>query len=155
MRYMMRMAPQPQLKTLGLWILMVVMGSLGGCSTAHGDRVEVFPVKGELKFLGEPLENALVVFHPLNSEDPRVLPARAHTDSRGHFRLTTYDANDGAAPGQYAVTVECYRTVNNGDSFVPGPNVLPQHYADPRATDVHLEIAAQPNQLAPIDLQQR
>lgn len=54
---------------------------------------------------GRPCDNALVVFHPLEQDrlnDPKPV---ARTDKDGYFVLTTFAENDGALPGEYAVTV--------------------------------------------------
>ena len=54
---------------------------------------------------GRPCDNALVVFHPLGKDrlnDPKPV---GKTDSKGSFVLTTFAENDGALPGDYAITV--------------------------------------------------
>lgn len=62
--------------------------------------------KGTIKTKsGRPYDNALVVFHPLDQgrlNDPKPV---GKTDSNGHFVLTTFSENDGALPGEYAITV--------------------------------------------------
>ena len=54
---------------------------------------------------GRPCDNALVVFHPLEQgriNDPKPV---GKTDTQGGFVLTTFAENDGAIPGEYAITV--------------------------------------------------
>lgn len=74
---------------------------LTGCSK-NGGRPKVYPVSGSVKFKGEPVANASVVFMPEGSS-PRN-PA-GMTDAQGNFKLTSYDTNDGAILGDYIVTI--------------------------------------------------
>lgn len=123
-----------------------------GCSEPAQDRLSVFPVTGHVRLNGSPLANAFVVLHPRHPTDPRILPARGKTDQEGQFHLTSYEANDGAAAGEYALTVECYPLVKNGEGYIAGKNVLPSKLASPATSDIVVRVAAGPTQLAPIEL---
>ena len=92
------------------------------------------------------------MFHPRNATDARVLAARGQTDREGKFQLTSYEANDGAAAGEYAVTIQHYKLVKKGDSYSAGPNVLSPKLATPGATDIKVSVSASPNQLQPIEV---
>ena len=74
-----------------------------GCGSSEPAPVST---KGIVKTKGgRPCDNALVVFHPLDQgrlNDPKPV---ATTNAEGQFVLTTFAPNDGALPGQYAVTV--------------------------------------------------
>jgi hypothetical protein len=134
--------------------LIVAMGIAGfmGCGSKNADRLPVFPVEGQITLNGQPLAHAFVVLHPKGNGDPRLLPARAQTDRNGNFQVTTYEAADGAAAGEYAVTIEHHPLIGNGNSFEPGPNVLPPKYASPETTDVTVSVAERPNRPPPIDV---
>lgn len=135
------------------WMLtLVACCLLVGCQRQASDRIAVHPVSGQVKIKGKPIANALVVLHPKTKSDPKLIAARGQTDQDGNFQLTTYDANDGAAEGEYAVTVVKYELKKQGESFVPGPNVLPGKLATPDTTDIFVKVAAGPNQLQPINI---
>ena len=74
-----------------------------GCGSSKPTPV---PTKGVVKTKsGRPCDNALVVFHPIDQgrlNDPKPV---ATTNNEGEFVLTTFAVNDGALPGDYAVTV--------------------------------------------------
>jgi hypothetical protein len=139
-----------RLATAGLALLLITL--LVGCSRKSEDRVEVHPVQGQVTFQGKPLPQAFVVLHPKNASDPRAIAARGQTDAAGNFRLTTYDADDGAAVGEYAVTVQCYRAVDKGGGLEPGPNILPPKFATPTSTDIVVRVAEGTNTLPPISI---
>jgi|694.fasta_scaffold46717_1 hypothetical protein len=75
-----------------------------GCS---GDNLEpVYPVTGTVTAKGKPVEGAIVAFTPVK---PGVgIAASAITDSSGVYKLSTRASNDGAAAGQYSVTIAKY-----------------------------------------------
>lgn len=133
--------------------LALTLAAVAGCSTSRDDRVAVHPVEGGVSFGGQSLEGALIVLHPEDVEDPRVLPARGYVDDAGRFRLTTYEAGDGAAEGEYRVTVVHTPLVQRDGDVVAGPNVLPFKYATPRQTALRVRIAAGSNSLPILELQ--
>lgn len=137
-------------RAIALVLLMAAVCSVAGCS--QSDRVKVHPVEGQLSWNGQPLANAFVILHPVDKSDPRVLSARAQTDAAGKFQLTTYENGDGAAAGEYKVTVEYYQLKQNGSSFEPGPNVMPDKIARPDLTDIKVRVAEGKNTLEPISL---
>lgn len=131
-------------------VLFVLLAAVG-CNKS--DRVPVHPVEGQLTWNGQPLANAFIVLHPQNAAaDSKVLPARAQTDAEGKFQVTTYDQADGAAIGEYKVTVEYYRPVKNGGGFEPGPNVLPPKLARPETSEITVRVAEGKNTLEAISL---
>jgi hypothetical protein len=71
---------------------------LCGCGT----RIKPIPVSGIITEEGKPLKDARVTFNPVASGG-RI--AFGQTDEQGRFKLTTFNHNDGALPGQYKVTV--------------------------------------------------
>src|SRR5262245_42998497 len=81
--------------------LAFALGCLVGCGGE--ERVKVHPVEGKLSVSGTPAANARIAFHPLGRPS-NPLPV-ATTDADGAFRLTTFQAGDGAPEGEYAVTV--------------------------------------------------
>lgn len=88
-----------RLRAFGTLLLALCLAGCGGGD--GGDRVAVFPVSGTVMMSGNPVANATVTFSP-EADQP---VAMARTDNAGKFTLTTYDANDGAAAGDYKVMV--------------------------------------------------
>ena len=70
----------------------------------------------------------------------------------GTFEPTTFDTADGAPAGEYVVTIEWRKLVNDRGEWTPGPNLLPAKYGDPSKSDVVVKIAAGQNDLPPIAL---
>ena len=125
--------------------------SLCGCSSKQ-ERIPVHPVKGSVTFEGRPLANALIVLHPKSATGKLDYSSQGKTDASGEFQVTTYDTNDGAPVGDYAVTVQYYELITNGSSSEPGPNILAPKYATPQTTDIFVTVKAEPNVLPPINV---
>src|SRR4051794_38548947 len=90
-----------------------------GCSK----RAPVFWVKGVVKYQGKPLTTGVVAFHHTDQKSPLV---KGEIGADGTFQLTTARPNDGAAPGEYRVTVT---------SMTPGKGVegVDKDYSPPKA----------------------
>jgi hypothetical protein len=73
---------------------------LSGCSGS--ERPPTFPVTGTVTWQGKPLAGAAITFVPTDKDG---VAASALTDSEGKYSLTTWEAGDGARPGQYRVKV--------------------------------------------------
>jgi len=132
---------------------MLWLACLSGCGSSEtAERLPVHPVAGTIKFGGERLEGAFVVLHPVEGSDPRALPARGYVDAQGNFRVTTYEANDGAAVGQYVVTVVHTPLIERDGDKVAGPNVLPAKYATSATSELKVPVVEGPNTLPEISL---
>jgi hypothetical protein len=136
---------------LRLAALSLAAGMLTGCG-GRADRIDTFPASGQVLWEGQPLAGALVVLHPQTAGDTGLLPARAETDEQGKFVLGTYDSEDGVPAGDYRVTVHWHPLQKNGESFEPGPDVVPAQYSDPAQSELKISIAAGENQIPPLNL---
>ena len=80
-----------------------------GCGS---DRPTTIPVRGEITFGGgpPPAEGA-VFFAPIEVEEgyPR-RPGRARFNQEGVYEATSFEDGDGLVPGEYRVSVECWKT---------------------------------------------
>jgi hypothetical protein len=84
------------------------------------------PVHGEVFVDGQPATGAEVHFHPVEKEAP---PAVGTVDDEGGFDLTTYSTSDGAAAGDYIVTIN-WRDERPGDGeIIVGPDRLGERYS--------------------------
>ena len=104
------------------WLWLVMLGwltALGGCSKGP----PVYPVKGVVKYQGKPLTTGVVAFHHTDAKSPLV---KGEIGADGTFHLTTQRPKDGAAPGEYRVTVT---------SMTPGKGVegIDKDYRPPQA----------------------
>ncbi|HEY1598060.1 MAG TPA: hypothetical protein VGG64_00560 [Pirellulales bacterium] len=144
-------APRSAALRLGVWAL--TLGTVltsAGCGQSAPPRVPVFPVQGKVSVNGKPAAGALVILHPKG--DPSKPSARAAVKPDGTFEATTYAPADGAAEGDYVVTVEWYKAVPKNDDYVVGPNLVPDKYSKPQTSNIEVRVAAQPNELPPITL---
>ena len=65
-------------------------------------RTNLVKVQGTVTLDGKPLSWATIAFNPIGGQGR---PASGLSDENGSFQLTTSRTNDGAAPGEYKVTV--------------------------------------------------
>ena len=83
--------------------------TVSGCSQTA--RPKVVPVSGSVKVKGVAVADASVTFSP-EGKSPR--SPNGVTDSQGNFKLTTYDTNDGAMVGDFAVTIVSTKSASGG-----------------------------------------
>jgi hypothetical protein len=135
---------------LGL-IASLVVTSLGGCGKIEPQRATVVAVEGAVSFQGKPLPGAMIVLHP---KTPRadVPTPRALVNNDGTFRVSTYEAGDGAPPGEYVATIAWYKLIGQRGDVQAGPNVLPPKYSSPKMSPWVIRVAEQPIRLAPVQL---
>jgi hypothetical protein len=96
-----------------LAVVAVCLFSYGCGNGGTAGRVSVFQVTGTIKLAGGPLPGAQVAF--VSSDDQPV--ALGTTDDSGAFKLTTYEADDGAAAGKYSVVVTKYKNESVGEAL--------------------------------------
>ncbi len=70
-----------------------------GCS--RSSRPPTYRVTGTVTLQGKPVADAVITFVPTGEGEA----ASAITDANGHYALTTWEAGDGARPGEYRVKV--------------------------------------------------
>ncbi|CAN5607029.1 hypothetical protein BH10PLA2_BH10PLA2_23200 [soil metagenome] len=121
-----------------------------GCGTKAS--APVYPVRGQVLLNGKPLADAIVSFHAQNGNEHDTFPS-AHTDSDGHFTLTTYTNGDGAPEGSYAISLTCFRarTGRTGGAS-QAQNVVPMRYANPSSSGLIATVVAGDNELQPMKL---
>ena len=85
-------------KTERVLYLILICGSIGCGGNPHP---ELRKVSGTVTFEDEPVAEATVAFY----RDKSSRLATGRTDERGRFQLSSYDANDGAVPGEHTVVV--------------------------------------------------
>ena len=85
--------------TLAVSILVAAAIVLTGCPNS---RPATYRVTGTVTMQGKPFAGAVITFVPTSKEGEA---ASAITDSEGKYALTTWQAGDGARPGEYRVKV--------------------------------------------------
>jgi hypothetical protein len=137
---------------IGLGLGAIVLGL--GCSDEEG-RPSVYPVRGAVKFKGQPASGAFLVFHPVDSPVAGEEKPTAKVNEDGSFVLTSHGARsggEGAPAGQYAVTVQWYKLVTEGKEVKAGPNVIPAQYSKPETTPLKVAVEAKENTLEPFEI---
>lgn len=123
-----------------------------GCGQSNPERAAVVAVEGAVSFQGHPLPGAMVVLHPKSGARTDVPTPRALVDKDGTFRVSTYDAGDGAPPGEYVTTIAWYKLVGQRGDVQAGPNVLPLKYSNPKTSPWVIRVAEQSTRLPPVQL---
>jgi hypothetical protein len=80
-----------------------LLGALLLAGLGCGGASKPVKVSGVVSLDSKPLAGATVVFTPADGKGNL---ASGRTDADGNFRLTTFQVNDGARPGDYKITVD-------------------------------------------------
>jgi hypothetical protein len=121
------------------------------------DRQRLYPVAGEVRFMGAPAAGAAVFFKrrgadPLN--EPMIMGI---VREDGSFALVTGSLGQGAPLGEYDVLVEWRQSLSSrakGISTIH-PDRLKGVYADPRHPQLHAAVEAKANQLPVFELESK
>jgi hypothetical protein len=126
-------------------LLCTVLGFLG-CSSDQW--AEVFPVSGVVKYDGQIPVGAQIVLHPVAAAASDAVAPTGRVKADGSFVITSYQAGDGAPPGDYVVTIQWYKIEKDG---VVGPNVIPDQYVSPKTSPIKVSVqSGGPTALEPI-----
>ena len=142
-------APRPCLlllwsRSLTLACLAALLAGVIGCGPR---RPTTYPVSGVVTLDGKPVQGATVMLRP----EVGGRPAVGTTNQRGEFKLTTFDQNDGALPGQHVVTV--VKKITTGIMATPdglsGPVapggikeqwIIPKKYSDAKTSGLSANV---------------
>lgn len=103
----------------------------------------VHPVRGQAFFEGTPMTGAVVTLNP-DGKLKKGVAARGVVEADGSFRLTTYKAYDGAAVGEYLVTLSWRERLRDGKI---GASLLPDRYSKVEQSPLRATISSGPNAL--------
>ncbi|MBX3443795.1 MAG: carboxypeptidase regulatory-like domain-containing protein [Planctomyces sp.] len=108
---------------------LILCVAAAGCSNKVADRPNTVPVSGTVVYKNEPVVGATVSFWAPKAGRA----AEGVTDAEGKFKLSMFDFNDGAVPGENKVTVakaDAATAVNTSSSpgTVPDPTELMKSY---------------------------
>ena len=108
-------------------------------------RPDTYPASGRVLYEGEPVVDAIVVFHTTVAATGYSYSAVASTDEEGRFWLRTFNDGYGAAAGRHQITVQKMvptGRIIEGTAYDGGPNfpgfpgesemvsALPERFAD-------------------------
>jgi uncharacterized protein (TIGR03067 family) len=99
-------------------------------------------VEGTVRFDGQPLPKATVVFVPVNKGGQK---ATGTTNAKGEYKLTT-KGKKGALPGDYKVVIT---------KMVGGKSVLPDKYGSEKTTPLKVSVVANGRNTFEIELTSR
>jgi hypothetical protein len=128
----------------------IAVAVLAAMLSSCGDgRVKVYPVHGKVvDEKGKPAAGATVMFHPVTPPGHNVEAAAGTADEAGEYRLTTYNAGDGAPAGEYVVTVTWPEPRKS--PFGPPPkDLLCGKYADRQASKLRYTVEPKPDNEIP------
>jgi hypothetical protein len=139
------------------WQALVLSISAAICASCSGSsREPVFPTRGQVFYQGKPVPHALVVLHSLEKKEGQQVRPHGFVDQEGRFTLTTYDPEDGAPPGEYAVTVEWWlvKSANKAQEGEDPPplNYLPTRYSKAQTSGIRVRITEGNNDIPTIHL---
>ena len=81
---------------------LLLLGLAVGCGPA--DQVKVYPVKGTVKFQGQPMKGGgSIAFYPTGGQVGATPGGEIKED--GTYELMTYKPGDGSMPGDYRVVI--------------------------------------------------
>ncbi len=92
--------PQWSRRLSAVWSVLFGI-SLAGCGSGAPAQIPVFAVHGVVSYKDQPVAGASVAFY---AEGVSV-PSSGQTNSKGEYRLSTYNTDDGAPAGKHRVTV--------------------------------------------------
>ena len=135
------------------WRWLILLPALG-CLSCSG-KGGLNHVQGKVLYKNQPLEGAVVTFHPKGGDKFKADRPYGMTKEDGTFTLTT-GKEEGAPAGEYVVTLICPERVAPKKAF---STELPESqdrfkgaYADPATSTFKVEIKQGMNQLEPFQL---
>jgi hypothetical protein len=132
----------------GLYAAAVAALALAGCGKTES-RVPVHPVSGKVLVGGKPVAGVMIVLHAADGSQPAPSKPNAKTAADGTFHLSTYDPQDGAPAGEYAVTLFWFK--NNPDDDGSADRFKGK-YGNPEKPVQKVTIAAGTNELPVIEV---
>lgn len=133
-----------------------VLLTLGCGGTVEGEY-PVTPASGSVKYQGQPVPDARVIFYPADTDKPA---ATAITDEAGNYELTTYNPSDGAVAGSYTVTIRKTEDVDIGDEPIDpregqkmrSKSLIPPQYGIPTESRLTATVTEGGSNEFPFDL---
>jgi hypothetical protein len=135
-------------------VMPVLVLTVVGCGGSG--RPAVHPTRGQLWIGSKPAIHARIALQPVGEGKENLPHPVGIVGEDGSFRLTSFDAADGAPAGEYAVTVTQYLAAGKRGSDETTPvNYLPARYAKAETSRLRVTIQPGTNELPPFRLEVR
>lgn len=120
------------------FVILIITGLFAGCGSG-ADRPPTAKAEGTITFENQPLEGASISFIPENGR-----PASGFTDASGHFVLRTFEAADGAIPGEHTVIISkvAADSKKSDDMYATQKSAIPEKYADLKKSGLTASVDA-------------
>jgi hypothetical protein len=140
--------------------LSLCVSTVGGCGESEFDQVPVYPVRGVLLVDGKPAAGTMLTLHPSQGAANTSLRSMAVVENDGSYAFTTYLKGDGAPEGEFVLTAywpDARKAPKDpdGESEQLPPDLLRGRFSNPSRSPLRVRVAAAPNELAPVDLNDR
>ena len=126
-----------------------------GCGSKNDGRLKSYPVRGKVTVDGQPTKGIYVFLVPDKQPPTHGIYPNAITDEKGEYWVSTYDSEDGAPLGDYAVTAKWPQgegLMVNSES----PDRLQGRYADAASSKLKITLKEatkqQPNEVPLLEL---
>lgn len=126
------------------FVLVAALLTIVSCGCGS-DAPKTVPVTGKVTYNGQPVTSGTIMLVPQDSG----YGATGQIQKDGTFELTSFKPGDGAAPGNYSVTVQVFPEMGAGAPAVGLPGAefgegkkppIPMHYMDPATTTLRAII---------------
>ncbi|MEZ6141207.1 MAG: hypothetical protein R3B84_11615 [Zavarzinella sp.] len=128
-------------------VLLIMMGMGVGCESKRPGELQVYSVKGQATFNGEPMAYLVLTFYPADQPVRSARVSRAYADADGRFEVTTYELNDGMPLGDYNVILWWPEGKRNPSDLETGdePDRLKRAYNDPEKSTIQFTVKPETN----------
>lgn len=129
-------------------VIAAIVFVIAGCAKKE-TRVPVYPVSGKVLVGGKTVAGVMVVLHAVDGSQPAPAKPNAKTAADGTFRLSSYDPQDGAPAGDYAVTLFWFKNNPDDDGST---DRFKGRYGNPAQPVKKVTISSGPNELPVIEV---
>lgn len=136
-------------------LIVTLVLATSGCKTRPGtERLPVHPVSGKLTYQGKPAVGALVVLNFVNENPITKNLTKPHgiVQADGSFKISMYEAGDGAPAGDYVVTVSLFKPGSGDDEERGELDAYGGRFLNPGTSQIKVTVKEGENILPPIDL---
>jgi hypothetical protein len=126
-----------------------------GCGKKELPRLTVYPVSGKVFVDGRPAAHAEVTLRPLtelNEPTKRSMLPFGKVAADGGVKIGSYEADDGAPAGEYAITVTWPLVKIEGGEETSGPDQLGGKYGVLERPAAKITVKEGDNTLPPLNL---
>lgn len=140
--------------TVATAVLLAVTVLIPACSPPLPDTPKVEGVSGTVLVKDKPAVGAVVTFHPTDAAGQNKPRPRGVVQADGTFKLTSYSTGDGAAAGEYAVTLQWPEPIDPDQEArgVEAKDRLNNRYRNPDRPYKRVTVRAGNNELEPFNL---